>query len=419
MTPTPNGTGDPAVKRWVWAILAIFTAIGFGFGNWLARLPAVRDHLGASTFEMSFYGLCLAAGSTVGLLLAGRTVAWLGPRRAMTTAALVQAVAMPVASSVIWTGAVPAGLAVLFVFGFALSTCDVAMNVSGAAAERALGRPRLPLFHAGFSLGTVSAMGVGALAEAGSVAVPLHLTGVFAAVLVVLLMALRFVPRNEEDHRTPSAHTASVAIADGSRRPYVPWKDPRVLLIGCVAMAMSLAEGTAADWLPLALVDGRGVANETGALILGVFFVSMTATRLAGSLILARLGRVTVLRGGAILCAIGVIIVILLPASWSIVLGALCWGVGAGLGFPVAISAAADNPRTAVKSVAAVSTIAYTAMLLGPMAFGFLGEHIGLLTAFWLLAAIALMSSLLAGVAREPVADVAERRPDDNGRHDA
>lgn len=394
---------ERVVSRWVWAILTIFAVIGFGFGNWLARLPAVRDHLDASTFEMSFYGLCLAAGSTVGLVLAGRTVAWLGPRRAMTIAAVVQAVAMPVAATVIWTGAVPAGLAILFVFGFALSTCDVAMNVSGTAAERALGRPRLPLFHAGFSLGTVSAMGVGALAESWSIPVPVHLAAVFAVNLAVLLISLRFVPRNEQDHEPSTTQTGSVTTADGTKRPYVPWRDPRILLIGCVALAMSLAEGTASDWLPLALVDGRGVANETGALILGVFFVSMTATRLAGSLILARLGRVTVLRGGAILCGIGVIAVIVFPAPWAIVLATLCWGVGTGLGFPVAISAAADNPRTAVKGVAAVSAIAYTAMLLGPMAFGFLGEHIGLLTSFWLLAAIALASSLLAGVAREPV----------------
>jgi hypothetical protein len=40
-------------------------------------------------------------------------------------------------------------------------------------------------------------------------------------------------------------------------------------------------------------------------------------------------------------------------------------------------------------------------MLLGPMAFGFLGEHIGLLSAFWLLAAVALLGGLAASAARE------------------
>jgi MFS family permease len=166
-------------------------------------------------------------------------------------------------------------------------------------------------------------------------------------------------------------------------------------------MSMALAEGTAADWLPLALVDGRGLSNELGALILGVFFVSMTVTRVAGSPILHRFGRVAVLRGGAILCAVGVVTVILVPHTWAIVIGAICWGIGCALGFPVGISAAADNPETAVRDVAAVSAVAYTAMLLGPMAFGFLGEHIGLLSAFWLLAAVALLGGLAASAARE------------------
>ena len=107
------------------------------------------------------------------------------------------------------------------------------------------------------------------------------------------------------------------------------------------------------------------------------------------------------LRGGAILCGIGVLLVIVLPTIWGIVLGALLWGVGCALGFPVGISAAADNRETAVRDVAAVSAIAYTAMLVGPMAFGFLGEHIGLLTAFWALVAIALLSAFVAGAARE------------------
>ncbi|QIM17273.1 MFS transporter [Leucobacter insecticola] len=412
-----------AVGRWVTGILIIFTLLGFGFGSWLARLPAVRDHLGASTLEMSVYGLCLAIGSLSGLLLAGRTVALLGSRRALGVGILIQALAMPLAITLIWQELLIPGLALLFCYGFAFATSDVAMNVSGASAERALGKPRLPVMHAGYSLGAVSAMGVGALAETWMVPVPLHLSAVFVIILVVGVFALRLVPPDSETARVDhgpqlAAHTgqlrlppetaaaqdpaAQASSATHLSRPYTPWRDRRILLVGLVALGMSLAEGTASDWLPLALADGRGIPNSTAALILGIFFVAMTITRTFGSPILSRLGRVPVLRGGAILCGIGVVVVILVPFTWGIVIGALMWGVGCALGFPVGISAAADNPRTAVRDVAAVSAIAYTAMLLGPMAFGFLGEHVGLLTAFWALVAVALLSALAAGAAREP-----------------
>lgn len=404
-----------AITRWVTALVVVFAMLGFGFGSWLSRLPAVRDHLGATTLQMSVYGFCLAVGSVVGLMLAGRIISRLGPRRTLLLGITAQAAFMPSAALILWIEQLPLGLALLFGYGFAFSSSDVAMNVSGASAERALGRARLPLLHAGFSLGSVSAMGLGAAAEALRIPVPLHLAAVFLLIIGISLAVLRWIPHDDRIAEpltaavaaTPATKTGPIAVqppqpSGAPSRRRSPWTDPRILLVGFVAMSMSLAEGTAADWLPLALVDGRGLSNELGALILGAFFVSMTVTRVVGSPILHRFGRVAVLRGGALICAAGVVTVILAPYPWAIVLGTICWGVGCALGFPVGISAAADNPDTAVRDVAAVSAIAYTAMLLGPMIFGFLGERIGLLTAFWLLAAAALLGGLAAGAAREP-----------------
>ena len=54
-------------------------------------------------------------------------------------------------------------LVALLVFGAGQSVVDVAMNLSGAANERALGRTILPLFHASFSVGTVLGAGLGSL----------------------------------------------------------------------------------------------------------------------------------------------------------------------------------------------------------------------------------------------------------------
>ena len=103
----------PDAARWTRGVLIIFTMFGFAFGNWLARLPAVRDHLGASTMQMSFIGLTIAAGAVAGLLFAGRTVTWLGPRRALFYSAIGQAIALPLGSLMLWTGFVIPGLVVL------------------------------------------------------------------------------------------------------------------------------------------------------------------------------------------------------------------------------------------------------------------------------------------------------------------
>lgn len=428
--PVPHVHQQRAATRWTGGILVIFTLMGLGFGSWLSRIPAVRDHLGASTLEMSIFGFVLAAGSVLGLVLAGHTVSWLGPRRTLAIGVLVQLVAMPAAGMLFWVDAVVPAVACLAVFGFVFGTSDVAMNVSGASAEQALGKPRMPLLHAGFSLGSVTATALGALAEAIGISVPVHLSVMYLLIAIGVFCALRVVPRTEADGAVTEADNAvddsvgeaaaAAAAGSGIARPAPtnnpadpvsaapaaasrsPWRDPRVLAVGLIVMSMSLAEGTASDWLPLALADGRGASNQHATLMLSVFFISMTVTRLGGSWLLGRFGRVPVLRVSAVLVLIGVSLLILVAAPWASVLGVVLWGMGAALGFPIGISAAADNPATATRDVAAVAAIAYTALLLGPMIIGFLGEHLGLLSAFWPLTVFAALAFLLAKSAKEP-----------------
>lgn len=381
------------VVRWVNGVLLVFSVLGFSFGTWLSRLPAVRDQLDASTSQMSVFIMTVALGSLAGLALSGRAVTWLGPRRTLLFCIIVYSVAMSLAGTFFWFREPVLAGAALAVFGFTFSTSDVAVNVSGANAERLLGLPRMPIFHAAFSLGSVTSMLLGALAEAARVPVPLHFTVVFAMVVVLAVIGLRAVPHDEtsEEERNASA----------TPETYHPWRDPRVYAVGLVALSMALSEGVASDWLPLSLVDGRGLANETGTLMLGVFLGCMTAARFAGSWLLQRFGRVWVLRSSAVLVVAELILLILVPATWAMVAGAALWGMGSAFGFPVAISAAADNPRTAVRSVAAVSVIAYGAFLIGPLSVGFIGEHFGLLSSFWLLVLFAVLAFALSGSARE------------------
>lgn len=386
------------VVKWVNAMFVMFTLLGFSIGTWLSRLPAIRDQLDVSTGGMSVFILAMSTGSIVGLALSGRTVSWLGPRRTLFICVFIFAAAMPAVAALFWMDARVAAAAVLVIFGFTFSTSDVAVNVSGATAERALGRPRMTLLHAGFSLGTVIAMLLGTFFEATSLPVPAHFVGAFTVVMGVAPVALFMVPRDEYtalDERETAEETGQ----------YRPWRDPLVYAFGFIALSMALSEGVASDWLPLSLVDGRGVTNAFGTLVLGVFLGSMTLARVAGSWLLDRLGRVLLLRASSVLLLVGLAIVILVPATWAFIVGAVLWGAGSAFGFPVAISAAADNPAVAVKRVAAVSAIAYGAFIIGPAGVGGLGEMFGLLPTFWLLAVFALLVIVLAQMTRGPRVD--------------
>jgi len=78
------------------------------------------------------------------------------------------------------------------------------------------------------------------------------------------------------------------------------------------------------------------------------------------------------------------------------------WGLGSALGFPVGMSAAADDPKTAAARVSAVATIGYVAFLIGPPLLGFLGENFGLLNSLLVVLVLVTVAGLASGSAREP-----------------
>jgi MFS family permease len=164
---------------------------------------------------------------------------------------------------------------------------------------------------------------------------------------------------------------------------------------------MAFSEGSANDWLTLATVDGHGTSKATGALVFGIFVTAMTVGRLAGVRLLDRFGRVPVLRFSAALAAVGLLIYILVPALPVAVIGVVLWGLGSALGFPVGMSAASDDPKTAAARVSAVATIGYFAFLVGPPSIGYLGQHFGLLIALFEVLVLVALAGLVSGAARE------------------
>lgn len=183
---------------------------------------------------------------------------------------------------------------------------------------------------------------------------------------------------------------------------------PRVLIIGQYRDEhASLLEGTSTDWL-LALADGRGFDTDgrADARRLPCRDDGHSALRQGCS----RAGRVATVRGTAVPGAIGVLVVILVPAS----VGQRARGRALGhraarSGSRSASRAAADDPKRAVKSVATVSSIAYMAFMLGPMLIGLLGERFGLILAFWPLVAFAGFAAVFALRVREPGATRSRR----------
>ena len=381
---------DSGVLRARNAVAVVFAVNGFSMASWMSRLPEARDALSVSPGELGRLLLAISVGSILALPLAGALVHRFGARVAITGAAVLDAVGVALAG----TGAGVFGdvwvtAAGLFAFGLGTGVWDVAMNIDGAAVERRIGRTIMPRFHAGFSLGTVIGAGVGAACAGLGVPIVVHLVG--AAVLVAVVPAFAspsLLPAHDEEKESPGGGLVRA------------WAEPRTLLVGLMVLAMALTEGTANDWLGVALVDGYDLPPWLGAVGFAVFLSAMTAGRVVGTILLDRFGRTKVLWATMGTAGMGVLLVVF--GTWLplVFLGAAIWGIGASLGFPVGMSAAADDPARAAARVSVVSTIGYTAFLAGPPLLGYLADHVGTLHALLLVAALLVPSALAVPAAR-------------------
>ncbi|WP_432495360.1 MFS transporter [Kineococcus auxinigenes] len=378
------------------AVFAAFVLNGFAFACWVARIPSVRDSLGLSFDQLGLLLLALSVGSVVTMPLAGAVVMRLG--RVRTVAAGAVAVAVGLLAVSIGADAltsVPVVAAGLAVQGAGTAAWDVAMNVEGAAVERRLDRSIMSRFHAGYSLGTVLAAGLGVLLLAADVPTWVHLGGAAVLALAGALLAVR------------SFLGAPAALEPGQEAPRsislrTAWREPRTLLLGLMVLCMAFVEGTANDWLAVGVVDGYGAAEEVGVAGFAAFVVFMTVGRLLGPVVLERTGRVAALRGCAALAVAGVLVFALAPSVPVAVAGAALWGVGTALGFPLGMSAAADDEAGAAARVSVVSSVGYAAFLAGPPLLGLLAEHVGILDALLAAAVAAAIALVLSGVARPP-----------------
>jgi fucose permease len=374
-------------------VAVVFGANGVSFAAFLSRTPAIRDTFGLSAAQLGLLLLCLSVGAVAGLPLSGPIVHRFGPARAVLLGMLTSAVGMLLLAGGLLTGTVLAAAAGLAANGLGMGVWDVAMNVEGAAVERRLGRVLMPRLHAVFSLGTVTGAGIGAVAAAAGL--PLSGQVVAIAVLlpaVALLATGCFLPRPVTASAEPAVATGSGALA--------AWREPRTLLVGLMVLGFAFTEGAANDWMAIAFVDGYGTSEVVGAVAFGVFVSAMTVARLAGGTLLERFGRVLVLRLTALTGVLGLALVLLGGSTSMALVGALLWGAGAALGFPVGMSAAADDPRRAAVRVSVVSSIGYCAFLAGPPLIGLLAEHNGVLRALAVVLGALVLGLLCCGAAR-------------------
>ena len=386
----------PPVRRLSGALYGVFVLIGIATSTWVTRTPALRDALGASTEQMGLVLFGFSVGSMLGILSANAVTARLQARRAILagTCLVLGGLALMAAGAAL--ASLWCAFAGFLCFGLGIGWSDIAMNVECVALERLYQRTLMTTLHGCFSLGTLLGAALGMLMAYLQAPLLLHWLGVAALALVGVLPLVRHI----HNHSATPNNTVTTEVAPASQGPVLgALRDRRVLLIGLFILGMALAEGAANDWLPLLMVDGHGFAEAQGTVIYLLFTLGMVVGRFSGHRLLQRFARVRLMQASALAAALGVALAIFAPVPWLGAASVLFWGLGAALGFPLALSAAGEGDATdSARRVGAVASLGYVAFLVGPPMLGFLGEHWGLRLGMLPVLAMALVAAALAMV---------------------
>ncbi|ARU51292.1 hypothetical protein CBR64_07120 [Cellulosimicrobium cellulans] len=378
----------------------LFGVIG---ASWMSRLPSVREALGISASQLGLLLVVGGLGSLVSVVSAGAVVARFGSRTTLVVATVGNVVGFGLVALGTGTGGVVLFAAGAFLNGVCGALTNVPINICAASVEQHVGRAILPHFHAAFSIGAACGALVAAVFSWAHVGITAQILVVTLAVTVtravLIAPATALAPDRVDDGAAPSAATSPRRGA-GVRAALAAWREPRTLLIGLVLLASSLSEGSAGNWLSIAVVDGFEVREALGAVAYGTFVGAMTVFRFAGTGLIDRFGRVAVLRASGVSALVGLLVFGLapsLPLAW---VGIVLWGCGAALANPVAIAAASDDPAHAAPRVAVATSFSTVAMLTAPPLLGLMVDQVGARHMLLVICAATVLSLAVAGQVR-------------------
>ena len=341
-----------------------FFAAGFCMAAWAPLIPFAKARLGASDAEFGLLLLCLGIGSVIAMPITGYVSARRGARGMILAGGAGLVVLLPL----LMLPATGPGLGlVLFCFGAALGTIDVAMNVHAAEVERQSARPMMSGFHAMWSVGGIAGAGaMTLLLSLGSAPLMAAALGAGLAALALVLAAPGLL--RARAGTTPPAFVLPRGI---------------VLLIAALAAIVFLIEGAILDWGALLTLERALLAKEQAGIGFLIFSVAMTAGRLAGDRMVARVGPQLVLFLGGLVVLAGMGLIVAGPGLVLSMTGFALVGLGAANLVPVLFSAAGRQTlMPPALAIAAVTTTGYAGILLGPALIGFAAQLSSLGVAF-------------------------------------
>ena len=363
------------IKKARIAVSAYFAIQGSALGLVAVHIPSLEQKTGVSLATLGLLLMLAGVGGFIAMQIMGWFIDHIGSGSATRYGSLVAGMAIVFFAFVSdpWTLG-----AAFFFLGVGLSAVDVPVNSHSLQVEDAHGKPIFNQFHAFWSIGGFigSALGSGFLLFQVPIEIGFPIYGVLIAAICWSL-GVWLLPdkpnvtnRNKAQGREESKQNRTVL--------------GMVILLGAMAASGAIMEGIANDWSAIYLTSILGAEPAVAAWGLASFSLGMTAARLSIDALVARVGRMPIIRYGSLFSAV-VLGFMMFPQTIaiSIVLWALLGIFLAGVVPQIfALAGRLGKPTHHGRNMSRVVGIAYLAALAGPSVIGLLTVFMPLNTAF-------------------------------------
>ncbi|MFJ8662479.1 MFS transporter [Streptomyces sp. NPDC093795] len=357
---------DARLRRGRGSLAVSFFVQGVTFALLVTRIPAIQERYGISDGLLPAFLAAVPILAGVASVATGKVVARVRPAVVLRWAqpfVLLSLLAVGMGSE-LWQAAVALGL-----FGLAVGALDASMNMLGVSLQRAYGRSIMLGFHASYSLGGIAGASLAWAGAHWDLSLFVSYLPVVAVLLPAALVGSRWYVAGQEQ---------SVGEAGDGKGNAVAFK---LLLPLCLVMTFAyIGDSTVSNWSAKYLQDVLGGSEELATVPYNAYMVTTLLGRAVGDFGVRRLGAAAVVRGGAVLAAVGFAVVAVAPGAWVGIAGFTVLGLGLSVIVPQAFAAAgrlaceSHRPGNSDAAVARLNVFNYVGFLVGSPLVGALGD---------------------------------------------
>ncbi|MEY4434233.1 MAG: hypothetical protein RIR16_273 [Actinomycetota bacterium] len=352
------------------AVFTYFALNGSMLTMWAVRIPNIEQNLSITHAQIGIAILLIGGGALTSMQVTGQLIDRFGSQ--LTT---------PITSALMGLGLLGIGLSPnflwlcvsAFVAGIFIGSTDIGMNAQAVTIEESYGRPIFSAFHGMWSVGGVIGATVGGFFLSINVPIQIALPTWSVVIFAVSLLLKPLLINTRNDHPQSSDEKSE---SNQANRQVLGL----VIFLGLLSGSAAIAEGVGVDWSALHLVKILGAEEATAALAVMFYSGTMAAVRFFVDRLIARIGRVNIIRFGSGISAVGIFIVTLAPTIPVALFGWLVAGMGIAAVVPqfFVLGAEIGEKSHQGRNMAKVVGITYAGVLGGPALIGLLATIVPL-----------------------------------------